>query len=205
MWALHTRAPAPHLLHVPLLPQEVDANSKANQSQGIAALNVNDLLDDAELQKLHEERIAKLKSEQEKRAAMQRQGHGEVQEITEGEFLEVTTKTDLVVCHFFHRDFERCKIMDKHLAVLARRHFTTRFIKLSAPVSPARRAHVPPEAVHTGAHAAAGPRLAAPSGAQHQHQHLPGIERTFPRTLRALVCRTRRSSPSSSTSRRSRA
>lgn len=98
------------------------------------ALDVNELLDDAELQKLHEERIAKMKSEHERRAAMQRQGHGELQEITEGEFLEVVTKTDYVVCHFFHRDFERCKIMDKHLSILARRHFKTRFIKLSAPV-----------------------------------------------------------------------
>lgn len=44
------------------------------------------------------------------------------------------TKTDLVVCHFGHRDFERCKIMDKHLTILARRYFTTRFIKISAPV-----------------------------------------------------------------------
>ena len=41
-----------------------------------------------------------------------------------------------MVCHFFHRDFERCKILDKHLAILARKYFDTRFIKLSAPVRP---------------------------------------------------------------------
>ena len=40
------------------------------------------------------------------------------------------------MCHFFHRDFERCKILDKHLAILARKYFDTRFIKLSAPVRP---------------------------------------------------------------------
>lgn len=45
------------------------------------------------------------------------------------------TKTERVVCHFFHRDFERCRIMDKHLQALALQHFDTRFIKLSAPVS----------------------------------------------------------------------
>lgn len=27
------------------------------------------------------------------------------------------TKTERVVAHFFHRDFERCRIMDKHLQV----------------------------------------------------------------------------------------
>ena len=53
-----------------------------------------------------------------------------------GDFLEAVTKTDNVVCHFFHRDFERCKLLDKHLSILARKYFDTRFIKVSAPVSP---------------------------------------------------------------------
>ena len=39
-----------------------------------------------------------------------------------------------MVCHFFHRDFERCKMLDQHLALLARKFLDTRFIKLSAPV-----------------------------------------------------------------------
>ena len=52
-----------------------------------------------------------------------------------GDFLESVTKTDHVVCHFFHRDFERCKLLDKHLSILARKYFDTRFIKVSAPVS----------------------------------------------------------------------
>lgn len=99
--------------------------------------NITEMMDeDPELQKLHEERIAQLKSEREKRSAMAQQGHGEVTEITEGEFLDAVTKSELVVCHFFHRDFERCKIMDKHLQVLAKKHFKTRFIKLSAPDAP---------------------------------------------------------------------
>lgn len=53
--------------------------------------------------------------------------------------MEAVTKTERVVCHFFHREFERCRIMDKHLGELARKHFATRFIKLSAPVRPRRR------------------------------------------------------------------
>lgn len=113
---------------------------------GVQALNVNELLDDEELQKLHEERLSKMKAEAEKRQEMQRQGHGELQEISEGEFLEVTTRTELVVCHFFHRDFERCKLMDKHLAILAKRHFKTRFIKLAAMVRLAKVMRSFPEA-----------------------------------------------------------
>ena len=52
-----------------------------------------------------------------------------------GDFLEAVTQTENVVCHFFHRDFERCKLLDKHLSILARKYFDTRFIKVSAPVN----------------------------------------------------------------------
>ncbi|GLC39228.1 hypothetical protein PLESTB_000394100 [Pleodorina starrii] len=97
---------------------------------------MDDLMEDEELQKLHEERIARLKAEREKRNQQAQKGHGTYSEITEGDFLEIVTQTDLVVCHFFHREFERCKIMDKHLQTLAHKYFNTRFIKLSAPDSP---------------------------------------------------------------------
>ena len=59
---------------------------------------------------------------------------GSVQ-VEEGDFLEIVTQAQRVVVHFYHRDFERCKLLDKHLQVLARKYFDTRFIKLSAPVS----------------------------------------------------------------------
>lgn len=67
---------------------------------------------------------------------MSHKGHGEVTDISEGEFLDVVTKTELVACHFFHKDFERCKIMDKHLKVLAPMYFATRFCKIHAPDTP---------------------------------------------------------------------
>lgn len=54
--------------------------------------------------------------------------------MAEADFLEVVTSTPRVVCHFFHADFERCKLLDRHLAALARTYFDTRFIRLSAPV-----------------------------------------------------------------------
>ena len=38
---------------------------------------------------------------------------GTYEEVAEGDFLAVVTKTERVVCHFFHREFERCRIMDK--------------------------------------------------------------------------------------------
>jgi len=94
------------------------------------------LQDDEDLQKLYEERMARLKEEHEKRQKMQQQGHGKLEEIHEKDFLEVVTKTEKVVVHFYHKEFERCRIMDKHLSDLAKRYFKTRFIKISAPDAP---------------------------------------------------------------------
>lgn len=56
------------------------------------------------------------------------------QEVKESDFLDTVTQTRQVVCHFYHRDFVRCKIVDKHMEQLARQHFGTRFIKVSAAV-----------------------------------------------------------------------
>lgn len=114
----------------------LEKERKEKEAAKYAQVNVDDLLDDPDLEALHEDRIAKMKSEREKRAQMSHKGHGELTDITEGEFLEVVTKTERVVCHFFHKDFERCKIMDKHLRALAPRYFETRFCKICAPDAP---------------------------------------------------------------------
>lgn len=81
------------------------------------------------------DRLAAMKQEAERRATLERQGHGTYTEISEGEFLEAVTKTENVVCHFYHGEFERCKIVDKHMAMLAKRYLEARFMKISAPVS----------------------------------------------------------------------
>ena len=39
----------------------------------------------------------------------------------------------MVVCHFYHKEFERCKIVDKHMKLLAPKYFGTRFLGLNAP------------------------------------------------------------------------
>lgn len=99
-------------------------------------IDIDDLLDDPELEALHAERLATLKAEAEKRAILQQQGHGKLEMVEEGDFLDVVTRTKKVLCHFFHTEFERCKVMDKHLTILAQSHLETRFIKLSAPDAP---------------------------------------------------------------------
>jgi thioredoxin-like negative regulator of GroEL len=111
----------------------LERDKKENEAAQYANVDVEDLLDDPELEKLHEEQISQLKTEREKRQLMSHQGHGELTDITEGEFLNVVTNTKFVVCHFAHKDFERCKIMDKHLRLLASKYFVTRFCRINAP------------------------------------------------------------------------
>jgi thioredoxin-like negative regulator of GroEL len=63
-------------------------------------------------------------------------GHGKYQEITETEFLPNVTGSKFVVCHFYHKDFERCKIIDMHLREIARTHVEAKFIYLNAEKAP---------------------------------------------------------------------
>lgn len=52
------------------------------------------------------------------RENLSRSEHGQYTEITvEKDFLKLVTTTNFVVCHFYHKDFRRCDIMDKHLEV----------------------------------------------------------------------------------------
>ncbi|XP_022132944.1 thioredoxin domain-containing protein PLP3B [Momordica charantia] len=115
-----------------LLAQEKVQASSSNNDE----VDLDELMDDPELEKLHADRIAALKKEAEKREAMKRQGHGEYREITEGDFLGEVTGSEKVICHFYHHEFYRCKIMDKHLKTLAPKHADTKFIKLDAENAP---------------------------------------------------------------------
>ncbi len=118
------------------IQKEMMDEEDANRNRREAHVDIDDLLDDPELERLHEERLAQLQREQEKRVQMKAKGHGTYDLIEEGDFLEAVTKTELVVVHFFHKEFERCKIVDKHMKILAQKYFDTKFVKLSAPEAP---------------------------------------------------------------------
>lgn len=113
-----------------------EENARKAAVAGTSNLDVREILDDPDLERLHAERLASLKQEAEKRAEMEKKGHGNYEDVVEGDFLEIVTKIPSVVAHFYHPNFERCKVMDKHLAILARKYFDTRFIKISAPDAP---------------------------------------------------------------------
>ncbi|GAQ80263.1 thioredoxin domain-containing protein [Klebsormidium nitens] len=116
--------------------KELLAQGKGDNSLKFDEVDMDDLEDDPELEKLHADRIAALKRESEKRASLQQKGHGEYKEIEEAEFLAEVTGSERVVCHFYHHEFERCKIVDKHLRLVVGKYFDTKFIKVDAEKCP---------------------------------------------------------------------
>jgi len=92
---------------------------------------------DPELDAIRQRRIQELKSRQEQHAEHMALGHGEIRTINQDEFLpECTGKSEYVAVHFFHKEFERCKIMDHHLQIVAPLHTTCKFLRMDAEKCP---------------------------------------------------------------------
>ncbi|KAF9464434.1 GTPase inhibitor, partial [Collybia nuda] len=72
-----------------------------------------------------------LRREMERVKNMKDNEHGQYTEITdEKEVVRVSANEKRCVVHFYHSDFKRCGIMDKHLAKLAPKYFSTRFCRV---------------------------------------------------------------------------
>lgn len=99
----------------------------------IAAL---ERLDDDDLEALRERRLQQMKKMAEKRSRWISLGHGDYTEIpSEKDFFSVVKTSERVVCHFFRENWP-CKVVDKHLSILAKQHIETRFVKINAEKSP---------------------------------------------------------------------
>lgn len=46
------------------------------------------------------------------------------------------TQLKYTVVHFYHKEFERCKIMDKHLKILCQQFPNTQFLYINAEKAP---------------------------------------------------------------------
>ncbi|KAK4742330.1 hypothetical protein SAY87_000331 [Trapa incisa] len=88
------------------------------------------------MEALREKRLQQMKQMAKKRRHWISLGHGDYSEIpVEKDFFSVVKASDRVVCHFY-RDNWPCKVMDKHLSILAKQHIETRFVKIHAEKSP---------------------------------------------------------------------
>lgn len=96
-----------------------------------------DMEDDGEIMaQLRAKRIAEMKVESNKKMVERQLGHGLYREIKEDEFLPSVTQSPNAVVHFYHNDFPRCLIIDRHLSVLAKCHPETKFVKMNAEKAP---------------------------------------------------------------------
>ncbi|XP_029460643.1 thioredoxin domain-containing protein 9 [Rhinatrema bivittatum] len=96
-----------------------------------------DKMDEDELERLKERRLEALKKAQQQKQEWLSKGHGEYREIpSERDFFQEAKESKNVVCHFYRDSTFRCKILDKHLVALAKKHVETKFLKLNAEKAP---------------------------------------------------------------------
>ncbi|KAJ8350321.1 hypothetical protein SKAU_G00254510 [Synaphobranchus kaupii] len=102
-----------------------------------AELEKLEKMDEDELETLKERRLDALKKAQKQKQEWLSNGHGEYREIpSEKDFFSEVKESKNVVCHFYRDTAFRCKILDKHLSALAKKHLETKFIKLNVEKAP---------------------------------------------------------------------
>ncbi|EZA50151.1 hypothetical protein DMN91_001607 [Ooceraea biroi] len=96
-----------------------------------------DNLDISDYEKIRANRLNELKQMQKQKQNWLASGHGEYLEIyDEKEFFEVSKKSENIVCLFYKDDSQRCKIVDHHFKILAKKHIEARFCKLNVERCP---------------------------------------------------------------------
>lgn len=92
--------------------------------------------EDSELRELREMRLKQIKNDHRSKLENLSKGHGQYREVLQDEFLSEVTGSMRVVCHFYHQDFPRCKIIDHHISKIVGQHIETKFIKVDAEKAP---------------------------------------------------------------------
>ncbi|CDO97246.1 unnamed protein product [Coffea canephora] len=119
-----------------ILEKQVLTVAKAVEDKLDDEIAAFERLDTDDLEVLRERRLQQMKKMAEKRSHWIGLGHGDYYEIpNEKEFFSIVKASERVVCHFY-RDNWPCKVMDKHLSILAKQHIETRFVKIHAEKSP---------------------------------------------------------------------
>ncbi|KAJ0010543.1 hypothetical protein Pint_33750 [Pistacia integerrima] len=119
-----------------IVEKQVLTVAKAVEDKLDEEITALDRLDMDDIEALRERRLQQMKKMAEKRNRWISLGHGEYSEIpVEKDFFSIVKASDRVVCHFY-RDNWPCKVMDKHLSILAKKHIETRFVKIHAEKSP---------------------------------------------------------------------
>ncbi|CAA7388075.1 unnamed protein product [Spirodela intermedia] len=118
-----------------VIEQSVLTVAKAVEDKLDEEIATLEKLDLDDLEALRERRLQQLKKAAERKSRWAALGHGEYTEIVEKDFFAAVKASERVVCHFYRENWP-CKVMDKHLSLLAKQHMETRFLKIHAEKSP---------------------------------------------------------------------
>jgi len=107
--------------------------AKVVEEQVDSELEKLDRMTTDEMEELREKRLNQLKKYEEQKREWLHKGHGQYNEVPgDKEFFAETKDSPRLVCHFYRDSTFRCKIVDKHLAILAPKHIETKFLKVNA-------------------------------------------------------------------------
>lgn len=122
----------------PHVASVLDRNRSAADSDDEAALIAELEEDDSTaLASFREQRREQLHQELSRAKALKETQHGTYQEIKdEKQLMDITTSTEKCIVHFMKPDFNRCRIMDAKLAVLAEKHYECRFVSINVENAP---------------------------------------------------------------------
>lgn len=119
------------------LSQQLLEAAKVVEEQVDKQMEELDRLDDDDLEAIRQKRIEQMKKMANKRDEWMMAGHGKYEEIAdEKAFFDAGKKSKRLIAHFYRDSTFRCKIVDKHFAILASKHLETRFVKLNVEKAP---------------------------------------------------------------------
>lgn len=90
----------------------------------------------SDIETLRKERLKALKEEARQIELWRANEHGTFSEVEEKYFFDVCKGSSNVVVLFYGSSSEACTVFDHHLAILAKRHLETRFIKINNEKAP---------------------------------------------------------------------
>lgn len=124
----------------PVFNPEAEKAAEKLLRQHDGAPNPEDDDDDDELTFLRERRLAAMRKNQEKEIIWRQKQHGSYREISQDDFFNIVVRekggSDDVAVHLYHKDFERCKLMDRYLQDLAPAMMSVKIVKLDAERAP---------------------------------------------------------------------
>ncbi|XP_041807392.1 thioredoxin domain-containing protein 9 [Chelmon rostratus] len=122
---------------IDIITKVLEQSAKLVEEKLDAQLSKLNEMDEDDLERLKERRLEALKKAQKQEQEWLSKGHGEYREVpSEKDFFSEVKESKNVVCHFYRSSTFRCKILDKHLAILAKKHVETKFIKLNVEKAP---------------------------------------------------------------------